>query len=109
MPLTDICEDDACTAPLSNRSLSLQSVASVAFSSLPFLITFIILTIVVLHKLFPLLSGQQRLSKPDDHYLPFEAPHILRQSHADHGAKTLRRRITALSFSSTIALAAVLA
>lgn len=109
MPLTDKCEDDTCTAPLSNRFLSMQSVASVAFSSLPFLITFVILTIVVLHKLFPLLSGQQQFSKPDDQYLPSDAPYILRQSHTNHEAKTLRRRIAALSFSTTIALAAVLA
>jgi hypothetical protein len=108
MPLTNKCEDEACT-PLSNRSLSLQSVASVAFSSLPFLITFVILTTVVLHKLFPLFSGQQQLSKPDDHYLPSDVPYILRQPHANHGAKTLRRRVAALSFSITIALAAVLA
>jgi hypothetical protein len=109
MQLTDKCEDDACTAPLASRSLSLQSVASVAFSALPFLITFIVLTIVVLHKLFPLLSGQQQLSKPDDYYLPPDAPSILRQSHTKHGAKTVRRRVAALSFSVTVALAAVLA
>jgi len=109
MPLTDKCEDEVCTASLSNRSLSLQSAASVAFSSLPFLITFVILTTVVLHKLFPLFSGLQQLSKPDDHYLPSDVPHILRQPHANHGVKTLRRRVTALSFSITIALAAVLA
>jgi hypothetical protein len=109
MPLTDKCEDDACTAPLSNRSLSSQSVASIVSSSLPFLITFVVLTIVVLLKLFPLLSGQQQLSKPDDDYLPYDAPPGLRQTHSGHGAKTLRRRIAALSFSTTISLAAVLA
>jgi hypothetical protein len=108
MLLTDKCEDDSCVTPLTNRSLSSQSVASIAFSSLPFLITFVILTIVVLHKLFPLLSGQQQLSKPDDHYLPSDTLH-LRHSHTDHGLKTLRRRVAALSFSTTIALAAVLA
>ncbi len=108
MLLTDICEDDSCTAPLSNRSSNSQSLASIAFSALPFLITFVILTIIVLQKLFPLLSGQQQLSKPDDYFLPSEAAQRLRQSPADYGPKTLRRHVAALSFSTTIALAAVL-
>lgn len=106
MPLADKCEDDACTTTLSNRSLSSQSISSLAFSLLPFLITFIVLSIVLLQKFFPLLSGQQQLLKPSDHCLPSDAP---RQSHADHVTKTLRRRIAALAFSTTIALAAVLA
>jgi hypothetical protein len=108
MPLTNKCDDDSCTAPLSRRSMSWQSVTSIAFSSLPFLITFVILTIIVLHKLFPLLSGQHQLSKLDDHSLPFDATHS-HHSHPNLGLKTLRRRIAALSFSTTIALATVLA
>lgn len=104
---SDKCEDDACTLPgFQTRALSSTSFTTLAFSSIPFIVTFLIVCLVVLHKLFPLVSG----SKDDDeHYLPSGAPPSLRQSHAEHGAKTARRKVVAISFSTTIALAAVLA
>lgn len=63
----------------------------------------------MLHKLFPLVSGLQQSRDGEGHYLPSDAPPSLRQSHAEHGAKSGRRRVVAISFSTTIALAAVLA
>lgn len=105
---TDRCDDDACTSPLYDRSLSSQSPTAIAFALLPFLITFVVVSIAVSYKVFPLLSGQQ--SKPDDeHYLPSDAPPSLRLANAAHNAKTVRRRVAAISFSTTIALATVLA
>lgn len=108
IPLDD-CGDDACTASLDGRVSSSESLLSLLFSSLPFIATFIVVSIFVLHKIFPLLSGQQQSSKSDDHYLPSDAPPSLREKHAEYGSRSIRRRITALSFSTTIALSAVLA
>ncbi|KAG0648606.1 Golgi pH regulator [Hyphodiscus hymeniophilus] len=105
---SDKCEDD-CSMPgfkTETRALSSVSFATLAFSSLPFIITFLIVCLAVLHKLFPLVSG---LKDDDEHYLPSGAPPSLRQSHAEYGTKTARRKIVAISFSTTIALAAVLA
>ena len=107
---SDKCEDDACMAPgHHSRSVSTASFSTLAFSSIPFLLTFLVVSVVVLHKLFPLVSGLQQNKDGEDHYLPSDAPPSLRQSHAEHGAKSSRRRVVAISFSITIALAAVLA
>jgi hypothetical protein len=111
MLLSDKCDDD-CTPPwakLKARSITFESFPSLAFSSVPFLATFLLVNIVVLHKLFPLVSNLQQSKDGEDHYLPSDAPPSLRQAHQEHGQKTARRRIVALSFSTTIALAAVLA
>jgi hypothetical protein len=104
---SDKCEDDACTMPgFQTRALNSTSLTTLAFSSIPFIVTFLIVCLVVLHKLFPLVSGYK---DDGEHYLPSGAPPSLRQSHAEHNAKTARRRVVAVSFSTTIALAAVLA
>jgi hypothetical protein len=103
------CEDDACTLPgYHTRALSSASFTTLAFSSIPFLVTFLVVFLVALHKLFPLVSGLQKDDGDGEHYLPSNAPPSLRQSHAEHGAKTARRKVVAISFSITIALAAVL-
>lgn len=104
---SDKCEEDACTAP--GYHTRPWSSTAVAFSSIPFVATFLVVCLVVLYKLFPLLSVLQQSKDDGEHYLPSGAPPSLRQSHTQHGAKTARRRIVALSFSATIALAAVLA
>jgi hypothetical protein len=106
---SDKC-DDACTlGGLNSRALSSTSFTTLAFSSIPFVVTFLVVCLGVLHKLFPLVSNLQKDDEDTEHYLPSNAPPSLRQSHAEHGAKSTRRRIVAMSFSSTIALAAVLA
>jgi len=102
--------DDACSMASLNqpRGWNSASVTTLIFSSIPFLITFLAVSLAVLHKLFPLLSGLQQ-SKDDPYLLPSDAPASLRQSHAEHNNKTVRKRVVAVSFSTTIALAAVLA
>lgn len=109
MEAIDVCDGDACAAPLSTRTLSSASLPNLILSLLPFAITFIVVSNLVLYKIFPLLSGQQPLSKPDEHYLPSDAPPSLRQAQADYGSKTHRRGVAALAFSAAIGLAAVLA
>ncbi|EKD17956.1 uncharacterized protein L3040_004496 [Drepanopeziza brunnea f. sp. 'multigermtubi'] len=106
------CSDDAsaCFAPGHQvRSLGSQSFTSAAFSSLPFVTTFVGVSFAVLYKLFPLVSGLHQSKDEQDHYLPSDAPIQLRQKHAEQGAKSLRRRVVAVTFSATISLAAVLA
>lgn len=86
-----------------------SSVLALAFSSLPLLITFGAVSFIALHKLFPLVSGLQQPKDGDEHYLPSDAPSFLKQRHSEHAAKSTRRRMVAGCFSTTIALAAVLA
>ncbi|RDW89640.1 hypothetical protein BP6252_01672 [Coleophoma cylindrospora] len=109
---TDKCgEENLCGPPSHSshsRALSSESFTTLAFSSLPFLITFSIISFLVIHKLFPLLSEFQHSKDDQEHYLPSGAPPSLRQSHTEHG-KLGRSKVIAISFSTTIALAAVLA
>src|SRR5580700_6516745 len=100
---TDICEDDACR-PAPYEVIGPQHLSGIIFSLLPFIFTFLIVSIGVQQKLFPLLSGQH--PKSDDH---LDASPSTRQIHTVYGSKSLRHRIAAISFSTTIALAAVLA
>ena len=106
---SDECEDN-CVPPWATeiRSLSSQSLLALAFSSLPFIATFLLLGFAVLHKLFPLVSSVGQQKDGEGHFLPSDAPPSLRLSHAEHGAKSGRRRVVAITFSTTIALAAVL-
>jgi hypothetical protein len=105
---SDKCDDDACFLP-GHRSRSLsESYTTLAFSSIPFLITFLVVSLVVIHKVFPVVSSLQQHKDDEDHYLPSDAPPSLRQKHAEHGAKSGRRRVVAVTFSATIGLAAVL-
>ncbi|TGO26171.1 hypothetical protein BPAE_0065g00480 [Botrytis paeoniae] len=102
--------DDACVMPgHQNRSLSSASFSTLAFSSIPLILTFLVVSLVVLQKLFPLLAGLQQSKEDHIHYLPSDAPPSLRQSHKEYGKKTARRKAIAISFSTTIALATVLA
>ncbi|KAF4634293.1 hypothetical protein G7Y89_g3825 [Cudoniella acicularis] len=110
---SDKC-DDACTMPGTaaahqSRSLSSSSVSTIAFSSIPLTATFLLVNLFVLYKVFPIVAGLQHSKDDQEHYLPSDAPPSLRQKHAEHGAKSPRRRVIAISFSATIALAAVLA
>jgi hypothetical protein len=105
---SDKCEDDACVAPgFHTRSIGAASATTIAFSTIPFIITFLLVSLFALQKLFPIVASLQT-SKDEEHYLPSDAPPSLRQKHAEHNAKTGRRRVVAVTFSATIALAAVL-
>lgn len=104
------CDDDAgaCVAPgFHTRSIGNVSATTIAFSTIPFVITFLVVSIIALQKLFPVVASLQS-SKDDEHYLPSDAPPSLRQKHAEHNAKSGRRRVVGVTFSATIALAAVL-
>lgn len=107
MRSTDDKCDDGCTMSLTSRALSFKPFATL-ISGLPFIITFIVVSVIVIRKLFPLLSGAA--SKLDDeHYLPPDGPSLARQAEVKHNSSPTRRRIAAASFSTTIALATVLA
>lgn len=99
--------DEPCDSGCKPPSASTFNLATL-ISATPFIFTFIIVSIVAIRKLFPILSGAP--TKPEDeHYLPHDAPKELRQAEALHRSWPLRRRVTAVTFSSTIALATVLA
>ncbi|KUJ19841.1 uncharacterized protein LY89DRAFT_682681 [Mollisia scopiformis] len=105
---SDKCDDDACVAPgFRTRSTGAASATTIAFSTIPFVITFLVVSIIALQKLFPVVASLQS-SKYEEHYLPSDAPPSLRQKHAEHNAKSGRRRVVGITFSATIALAAVL-
>jgi hypothetical protein len=100
------CAEDLCEAVDPNAPLS--SVA-LFFSLSPFILTFALVSAVVGRKIFPRLSRVHEARDGEDHFLPAHAPATLRQAHAEHGAKSLRRRVAALAFSTTVGLATVLA
>lgn len=107
---SDKCEDDCTMAGLqSRRALHSESYTTIAFSSIPLIVTFLIVSLVALRKLFPVVASLQQSKDDEDHYLPSDAPPSLRQKHAEHKANSGRRKVVGLTFSATIALAAVLA
>ena len=94
---------DECTpTSLGRRS---QASTTIIFSSLPFIVTFLLIATIVLQKLFPLLSGQASLKITDG-----SQPTQVKQS-SDPSSTTRPpiKRASAWIFSATIALAAVLA
>ncbi|KAI1326336.1 Abscisic acid G-protein coupled receptor-domain-containing protein [Xylariaceae sp. FL0255] len=99
------CTDDSCSA----LGLSSHSVLSTTISLAPFIFTFVVVSALVLRNLFPQLAKLHASRDGDDHFLPSDAPLALQQAHAEHGSKSLRRRIAAGAFATTIGLAAVLA
>jgi hypothetical protein len=106
---SDKCEGDAGDACFAPGYHAPPSFATIAISAIPLISTFLLVAFVALHKIFPIVAGLQQSKDGDEHYLPSDAPSSLRQKHAEYGAKTGRRRIVALAFSTTVALAAVLA
>lgn len=100
MPLpSDDCDD--CTPGYLTGS---RFGAKAAFSTLPFAATFILITVVGYRKVYPLLAARyESSSKPSPGKLPL--PAVASNESASQNAA---RRIAALTFSSTIALSAVL-
>lgn len=74
----------------------------------PFLATFALVSLLVARTLFPHLSRLNASRDGEDHFLPASAPATLQQAHAEHGSKSLRRRLAAVTFATTIGLATVL-
>lgn len=107
---SDKCDDDCVMPGYRHRDTATTgSFTAFAFHSIPFALTFAIVAVLALYKLFPLVSGIAHSKDGEGHYLPSDAPPSLRQSHAEHGVKSARRRAVAITFSTTIALSAVLA
>ncbi|KAI1433931.1 Abscisic acid G-protein coupled receptor-domain-containing protein [Xylaria sp. CBS 124048] len=104
MRLSD-CADDLCKAP----GFTAYSFLSVTISLTPFIVTFFFVFAVVLRNVFPQLARIHNSRDGADHFLPSDAPLALQQAHAEHGAKSLRRRVAAAAFATTVGLAAVLA
>jgi hypothetical protein len=103
LPPLDDC--DECVPSYATHRTPMTTI----ISGLPFLLTFLIVALVVSHKLFPLLSGHAgRKSRHDGpHHLPG-----LAGSAQQSLAKSLRpsaRSLASLIFSTNIALSAVLA
>ncbi|OLN85677.1 Golgi pH regulator [Colletotrichum chlorophyti] len=99
------CDETACAAVDPNAPSSIGLLVSL----LPFITTFAAVAIVANQRIFPKLAKVHDAHDGEDHYLPSHAPPSLRQVHAEHGQKSPRRRMAALVFSTTIALATVLA
>lgn len=98
---------DACTA----RDPSAVTAATL-LSVVPFAAAFAVTNVLAVRHVFPRLSAahdEAEARDGEDHVLPPGAPAALRQAHAEHGAKSWRRRGTAWAFGTTLALAATLA
>ncbi|KAJ3941506.1 uncharacterized protein N0V96_008217 [Colletotrichum fioriniae] len=98
------CDESACAAVDPNA----PSTVGLLFSLLPFLLTFAAVAVFANQTIFPKLARVHDAHDGEDHYLPSHAPPSLRQAHAEHGQKSVRRRVAAAVFSVTIALATVL-
>jgi hypothetical protein len=107
---SDKCDDDCVMPGYRHRAAtSSGSFSALIFHSIPFVLTFVAVAAIALYKLFPLVSGLSQSKDGEGHYLPSDAPPSLRQSHAEHGQRSARRRAVAITFSTTIGLSAVLA
>lgn len=98
------CDDDACSASPSSSSSHLAMILSLS----PFIATFALVCLLVTRTLFPRLSRLNTGRDGEDHFLPASAPVTLQHVHAEHGSKSLRRRLAAITFATTIGLATVL-
>lgn len=99
------CGDDACQPP-SRAGLTVAH----AIAASPFALVFAAATLAAVRRGYPYLSraAHDDARDGDDHVLPSHAPAALRQVHAEHGAKSLRRRVVACTFGVTVGLAAAL-
>lgn len=103
MPLPEYsCNHDACSA------VPPPSTIGTIISLTPFILTFAVVSAAVAKKLFPRLSRTSHARDGEDHYLPAGAPPTLQHVHAEHGTKSMRRRLAATTFATTIGLATVL-
>ncbi|KAF5691175.1 hypothetical protein FDENT_3520 [Fusarium denticulatum] len=96
------CGEDACE--IQPRPVTLSS----SIAALPFLLICVSTSILVVRHVFPRLSSDADSRDGEDHVLPTHAPACLRQVHAEHGAKSWRRRGAAWTFGLTVGLAATL-
>ncbi|KAM3562263.1 hypothetical protein ARSEF4850_002832 [Beauveria asiatica] len=99
------CGDDACR-PSSPASLT----AAHAVAASPFALVLVAATLAAVRHGYPYLSRAAHDDARDgqDHLLPSHAPAALRRAHAEHGARSPRRRLVAWTFGVTVGLAATL-
>jgi hypothetical protein len=97
------CNVDACEATDPN-ALTPYTILSLV----PFLGVFVAAYTVAVQHIYPRLSQGAEAEDGENHVLPSHAPAALRQVHAEHGAKSLHRRVVAWSFGATVGLAATL-
>ncbi|MCJ1363069.1 hypothetical protein MMC16_002175 [Acarospora aff. strigata] len=95
------CDD--CTPSHLKRGLRSHAATAVVISSLPFVFTFLIVSGIVLEKLFPLLSGSVQSKGRPEH--PLSLSKFRFRSPSTYSVSS----ISAICFSTTIALSAVLA
>ncbi|XWW93351.1 hypothetical protein V2A60_001284 [Cordyceps javanica] len=102
------CGDDACRPPPPSSPAGL-TLANAAAAS-PFALVALAATLAAVRHGYPYLSRAARDDARDgeDHVLPAHAPAALRQVHAEHGARSPRRRLVAWTFGVTVGLAAAL-
>lgn len=96
------CDESACSAVPPSTTIG------TILSLTPFLATFAIVSLAVSRNILPRLSRLNNARDGEDHFLPAGAPATLQQVHAEHGSKTVRRRLAAVTFATTIGLATVL-
>lgn len=100
------CDDSSCSPAYLQRRFNAVPPSTIAFSSLPFVLTFLVVATAVSQKVFPLLSS----NSPKDHESLFFTRESLKSN--AYGLDALRKvsfkRIAAVTFSVTIALSAVL-
>lgn len=103
-PFSSGCDDHGC-APINPNA---PSTAGLVLSLGPFLATFAAVFVVAERQIFWRLARVHDARDGEDNVLPSHAPPSLRQAHAEHGRKSFRSKVAAVTFSITVALAAVL-
>ena len=93
-----------------------QASTAIIFSCLPFIVTFVLVATIVFQRLFPLLSGDERLRQIQNGLNGAKLSHALFSPRSPSPPKSTHeasispvKRFSALAFSTTISLAAVLA
>lgn len=97
------CDVDACTATDPN-AITTYTILSL----LPFAGIYITSHTLAVRNVYPRLSSGTTGQDGEGHVLPSHAPAALRQVHAEHGAKSLPRRVEAWTFGAVLGLAATL-
>ncbi len=101
---------DACVPAYLQRRHQPLPASAVLFSSLPFILTFLIVATAVIQRLFPLLAGNGQTKDRHHAQLPSASFNPSQTSKRPYTLlrKLTAKRVAALTFSASIALSAVL-
>ncbi|KAI9885808.1 MAG: hypothetical protein M1823_002387 [Watsoniomyces obsoletus] len=105
---SDDCDDGCVPAYMRSRKLQWHSLPSIAATSIPFVLTFALVSTLAIHKLYPALALRSSPSTDADHRM-FTASRGSNTFEAGVRRWATGQRLSALTFAATIALAAVLA